>query len=45
MKPAPYNFPHITSGLHYRDAPKMIDWLCAAFGFEVRLKVRVRDPK
>ena len=39
MKPAPYNFPRITSGLHYRDAAKMIDWLCAAFGFEVRLKV------
>jgi len=23
----------------YRDAPKAIDWLCGAFGFEVRLKV------
>ena len=25
--------------LRYRDAPKAIDWLCAAFGFEKQLVV------
>jgi len=25
--------------LRYRDAPAAIDWLCRAFGFEVRLKI------
>lgn len=43
MKPAPSNFPRISSALYYRDAPKMIDWLCEAFGFEVRLKVPHED--
>jgi uncharacterized glyoxalase superfamily protein PhnB len=39
MKPAPKNWPRISSGLFYRDAAGMIDWLTEAFGFEVRLKV------
>ncbi len=39
MKPAPADWPRITSGLYYRDAAAMIDWLCDAFGFAVRLKV------
>jgi uncharacterized glyoxalase superfamily protein PhnB len=39
MKAAPKNWPRISSSLYYRDATKMIDWLCEAFGFEVRLKV------
>ncbi len=39
MKPPPSNFPRISSGLNYRDAAGMIDWLCDAFGFEIRLKV------
>lgn len=39
MKPAPSNFPRITPTLYYQDAAKAIDWLCAAFGFEVRLKI------
>ena len=39
MSPAPSNFPRITSGVTYRDAAPMIDWLCDAFGFAVRLKV------
>jgi uncharacterized glyoxalase superfamily protein PhnB len=43
MKPTPANFPRITSGLTYRDAAGMIDWLCAAFGFAVRLKVLGED--
>jgi uncharacterized glyoxalase superfamily protein PhnB len=37
--PTPANFPRITSGLTYRDAAAMIDWLCDAFGFSLRLKV------
>lgn len=39
MKPTPADWPRISSGLSYRDAAKAIDWLCEAFGFEVRLKV------
>ena len=39
MKATPPDWPRISSGLHYRDAARMIDWLCEAFGFEVRLKV------
>jgi uncharacterized glyoxalase superfamily protein PhnB len=39
MNPAPSNFPRLTSGVVYQDAAKAIDWLCEAFGFELRLKV------
>ncbi len=39
MKPTPKNWPRISSGASYRHAAKMIDWLCHAFGFEVRLKI------
>ena len=39
MKDTPSDWPRISSSLYYRDAAKMIDWLCAAFAFEVRLKV------
>jgi len=39
MQPAPQNFPRLTSAVVYRDAAKAIDWLCEAFGFELRLKV------
>ena len=39
MKPAPSDWPRISSGVFYRDAGAAIDWLCGAFGFEVRLKV------
>lgn len=39
MKPAPSNFPRLTSMVAYDDAPRAIDWLCDAFGFQVRLKV------
>ena len=33
------DWPRISSGLYYEDAAKAIDWLVAAFGFEVRLRV------
>ena len=39
MKPTPYDWPRLSSSAYYRDAARMIDWLCAAFGFELRLKV------
>jgi uncharacterized glyoxalase superfamily protein PhnB len=43
MKPAPDNFPRLTSAVVYLDAAKAIDWLCDAFGFELRLKVEGDD--
>ena len=39
MKPTPPGWPRISSSLYYDDAAAAIDWLCDAFGFEVRLKV------
>jgi uncharacterized glyoxalase superfamily protein PhnB len=39
MKATPPGWPRISSALYYPDAAKAIDWLCRAFGFEVRLKV------
>ena len=39
MKPTPPGWPRIASSLYYRDAARMIDWLCDAFDFELRLKV------
>jgi uncharacterized glyoxalase superfamily protein PhnB len=39
MKPAPSDWPRISSALCYQDAARAIDWLCDAFGFEVKLKV------
>jgi uncharacterized glyoxalase superfamily protein PhnB len=39
MKPTPPGWPRISTSLYYDDARAAIDWLCRAFGFEVRLKV------
>ena len=39
MKPSPPGWPRISSSLSYEDAPAAIEWLCRAFGFEVKLKV------
>ena len=39
MKPTPPGWPRISAGVYYREAAHMIDWLCSAFGFEIRLKV------
>ena len=39
MKPTPAGWPRISASIYYRDAAAMIDWLCTAFGFEIRLKV------
>jgi uncharacterized glyoxalase superfamily protein PhnB len=37
--PPPAGWPQMTPCLFYREPAKAIDWLCEAFGFEVRLKV------
>ena len=39
MKPLPKGWPRLSSAIYYDDAAGMIDWLCRAFGFDVRLKV------
>jgi uncharacterized glyoxalase superfamily protein PhnB len=38
-KPLPKGWPRISSSLSYEKAAPAIDWLCTAFGFEVRLKI------
>ncbi len=38
-KPPPAGWPQITPSLFYREPAHAIAWLCAAFGFELRLKV------
>ena len=39
MKATPSGWPRISSSVYCRDPAAMIDWLCRAFGFVVRLKV------
>ena len=39
MKPTPPGWPRASSAICYERAGEAIDWLCKAFGFEVRLKV------
>ena len=39
MKPTPKGWPRLTSSAIYQDANAAIDWLCKAFGFEIRLKI------
>ena len=38
MKPVP-GWPRICSAVYYERGHEAIDWLCKAFGFELRLKV------
>lgn len=38
-KPAPADWPRLSSAVFYENASAAIDWLCRAFGFEVRLKI------
>jgi uncharacterized glyoxalase superfamily protein PhnB len=35
----PKGWPRLVVALYYNEAGKAIDWLCKAFGFEVKLKV------
>jgi uncharacterized glyoxalase superfamily protein PhnB len=37
--PTPPGWPRMSSSVYYDDASKAIDFLCAAFGFEIRLKI------
>lgn len=39
MNPTPAGWPRIAPGIYYREAGAMIDWLVAAFGFSVRLRL------
>lgn len=39
MKQTPKGWPRLSISIYYDDAASAIDWLCRAFGFEVRLKV------
>jgi len=39
MKPTPKGWPRLSQCIYYRDPGAAIDWLCRAFGFELRLKV------
>ena len=39
MKNTPKGWPRISVSIFYDDAAAAIDWLCKAFGFEVRLRV------
>ncbi len=39
MKPTPAGWPRLSTAIYYDNAAKAIEWLCHAFGFEVRLKV------
>jgi uncharacterized glyoxalase superfamily protein PhnB len=43
MHPTPPDWPRISSCVVYRDAGAMIDWLCRAYGFTLRLKVEGDD--
>ena len=43
MKPTPSGWPRLSCSIFYDDPRAAIDWLCRAFGFEVRLKVEGDD--
>jgi uncharacterized glyoxalase superfamily protein PhnB len=45
MKSPPTGWPRLSSSAYYQDANRMIDWLCEAFGFELRLKVEGDDGR
>lgn len=39
MKDTPAGWPRISSAVFYKEPAKAIDWLCNAFGFELRMKI------
>jgi uncharacterized glyoxalase superfamily protein PhnB len=39
MNPTPAGWPRFSGSVVYQDAAAAIEWLCDAFGFEIRLKV------
>lgn len=45
MKPTPKGWPRLSTAAFYQDPTTAIDWLCKAFGFEIRLKVDGEDGR
>ena len=43
MRNPPEGWPRFTSSVYYDDASAAIDWLCKAFGFEVKIKLEHND--
>lgn len=43
MRDSPQGWPRISVAVFYDEPARAIDWLCRAFGFEVRLKVEGED--
>ncbi|MCY3941187.1 MAG: VOC family protein [Gammaproteobacteria bacterium] len=43
MKPIPDGYTRIASNIYYDDPVAVMDWLCEAFGFEIRLKIQSPD--
>jgi len=43
MKAPPAGWPRISSSVFYKDAGAAIAWLCAAFAFEVKVKIEGED--
>ncbi|HKQ71600.1 MAG TPA: VOC family protein [Polyangiaceae bacterium] len=43
MKPPPAGWPRLSASVFYDDPKAAIDWLCRAFGFELRMKVEGDD--
>ena len=43
MKPTPAGWQRFSPAVVYRDARAMIDWLCGAYGFELKLLVQGDD--
>ncbi|WCL53683.1 VOC family protein [Gimibacter soli] len=44
MKPAPKDWPRLSSSIFYEDAPIMIDWLMKAFDFKLKIRVEGETP-
>jgi len=40
MNPTPQGWPRFSSVIVYRNGAAAIDWLCDAFGFEIKIKVQ-----
>jgi uncharacterized glyoxalase superfamily protein PhnB len=38
-KATPPGWPRLSTSVYYQNPARMIDWLCAAFGFDLKLKV------
>ena len=43
MNPPPRGWPRISSAIFYENPRAAIDWICRAFGFDVKLKVEGED--